>query len=373
VNTLTGIGRGAVHAGPIHVSICDIMNQSHETWCLPEGVTPECGEVWFHGEFCMGGSDPAHYTTPVSDSHYYSIFASDQDLQIHSYLSSVAVIIPAFNEGRIIGTVVSQARKYASRIIVIDDGSSDDTAQKAAESGADVIRLTENQGKAGAVMAGCSYAQRLGYETIIMLDGDGQHDPNEIPVVAAPVMTGAADMVIGSRFLGEKSTIPLYRVAGQQVLNGFTRLASQAPITDSQSGFRVLGKRALENLDFNSKGYNLESDMITHFARLGIRMTEIPITVRYDVPNKHKMNPLMHGAGIVTHLLYDITRKSQVLSKVPAMTTLIFGAAIFFAFLSGLLFRPSFGLHLFSIGLFTMIMGSYSLVYSLIQKNKDIE
>ena len=100
-----------------------------------------------------------------------------------------------------------------------------------------------------------------------------------------------------------------------------------------------------------------------------MRMIEVPITVRYDVPNKHKMNPLRHGAGIISHLLFDITRNSQIFSKVPSMTTLIFGAAIFFAFLSGFLFRPFIEIHLLSIGLFTMIMGSYGILCQLIHQS----
>ena len=212
------------------------------------------------------------------------------------------------------------------------------------------------------------HAKRSGVETIVLLDGDGQHDPREIPVVAAPVLTGIADMVIGSRFMGDKSQIPVpndWAAGSERVYKICLRVA----ITDSQSGFRVLGKRAMDNLDFYSKGYNLESDMITHFAATGIRMVEVPISVRYDVPNKHKMNPLRHGAGIISHLFIDITRNSQVLSKIPSMTTLIFGAAIFFAFLSGLFFRPFLEIHLLSIGLFTMIMSSYGLMYQLIHRS----
>ncbi len=342
------------------------MNSLQESWCYQGELTSDWNEIWYHDEL-----HSHHYTYPFhagtgSYTTYDTVDVTEPEAK--SLFSSVAVIIPAFNEGRIIGTVVSEAKKYVATVIVIDDGSSDNTSQEAALSGANVIRLSRNQGKAAAVMTGCRYAKQCGFETIIMLDGDGQHDPNEIPVLAAPVMTGSADLVIGSRFLGEKNPIPRYRVAGQQVLNEFTRLASQVKITDTQSGFRVLGKRALDNLNFHSRGYNLESDMITHFAGIGMRITEIPITVRYDVPNKHKMNPLMHGIGILTHLLYDIARKNRFITSVPSMTSLIFGAALFFAFLTGLFFRPNLEIHLLSIGLFTMIMSSYSIVYHLIHR-----
>ena len=343
------------------------MNSSHEQWCFQGEITPACDDLWYHSEISSNNHDFSYHTIPSSFRYQFSPEEDSGHLPINPF-SSTAVLIPAYNEGQIIGSVVREARKIIPMVIVIDDGSADNTAEQATGAGADVIRLRENQGKAGAVMIGCSYAKKHGIETIILLDGDGQHDPREIPVVAAPVMTGVADMVIGSRFMGGKNQIPRYRMAGQQILNGVTRLASQIAITDSQSGFRVLGKRALENLNFTSKGYNLESDMITHFASIGMRMVEVPITVRYDVPNKHKMNPLRHGVGIISHLLFNITRNSQILSKVPSMTTLIFGAAIFFAFLSGLLSRPFIEIHLLSIGLFTMIMGSYGFIYQVIHR-----
>lgn len=345
----------------------DIMNSSHEPWYIQGEITPACDDIRYHTEQSSRSHEFSYQTIP---SYQWYQFDSEEHSESHNInpFSSTAVLIPAYNEGQIISSVVTEARKIVQRVIVIDDGSSDNTADQATKAGADVIRLHKNQGKAGAVLIGCSYAKKNGIETIILLDGDGQHNPREIPVVAAPVMAGVADMVIGSRFMGEKNQIPRYRIAGQQVLNGVTRLASRIPITDSQSGFRVLGKRALDNLNFKSKGYNLESDMITHFALIGIRMVEVPITVRYDVPNKHKMNPLRHGAGIISHLLFDITRNSRILSKIPSMTTLIFGAAIFFAFLSGFLFRPFIEIHLLSIGLFTMIMGSHGILYQLIRR-----
>ncbi|MCM2465668.1 hypothetical protein DIC75_04965 [Methanoculleus sp. CWC-02] len=216
-----------------------------------------------------------------------------------------AVIAPAYNEALVIGSVVLLAKKHADRVIVVDDGSADRTAVIARLAGADVIEMPENGGKAKAMMAGFARARELGYEAVVMLDGDGQHDPEEIPIVAAPVLAGEADLVIGSRFLETRAEIPTYRRAGQMVLNGFTNLSVDGSFatTDSQSGFRALSCRALENLTFTSEGYNIESDMIAHFAPLNLRMTEVPISVTYDVPHKHKKNPVSHGFGVLARIL----------------------------------------------------------------------
>jgi len=228
---------------------------------------------------------------------------------------ALAVIIPAYNEGLVIGSVVLLAKKHTDRVIVVDDGSTDRTAETARLAGADVIEMPENGGKAKAMMAGFARAHEFGYEAVVMLDGDGQHDPDEIPAVAAPVLAGVADLVIGSRFLDIKAEIPKYRVAGQKVLNGFTNLSVDGGFatTDSQSGFRALSRRAIENLTFSSEGYNIESDMIAHFAPLNLRMTEVPISVTYDVPHKHKKNPISHGFGVLTKIIELIGQRRPLL------------------------------------------------------------
>ena len=209
-----------------------------------------------HSEISSNNNDFSYHTIPSSFRYQFSPEEDSGHLPINPF-SSTAVLIPAYNEGQIIGSVVREARKIIPMVIVIDDGSADNTAEQATGAGADVIRLRENQGKAGAVMIGCSYAKKHGIETIILLDGDGQHDPREIPVVAAPVMTGSCGYGHWFTIHGREESDSRYRRAGQQILNGVTRLASQIAITDSQSGFRFSCKRALENLNFTSKGYNL--------------------------------------------------------------------------------------------------------------------
>jgi len=249
----------------------------------------------------------------------------------------IAAVIPAYNEGLVIGSVVLQARQHADHVIVVDDGSADRTADIARLAGADVIEMPENGGKAKAMMAGFAWARALSYEAVVMLDGDGQHNPAQIPAVAAPVLAGEADLVIGSRFLEIQAEIPKYRIAGQKVLNGFTNLSVDGgtfATTDSQSGFRALSRRALENLTFVSEGYNIESDMIAHFAPLGLKMTEVPISVTYDVPHKHKKNPVSHGFGVLARIVGLIGYKRPLLSfGISGLFVTLFGiGAEFYTF-----------------------------------------
>ena len=228
----------------------------------------------------------------------------------------IVVLIPAYNESLVIGSVVLQARKYASRVIVVDDGSADNTSEVAGLAGAEVITMPQNVGKASAMMAGFARARELNAKATVMLDGDGQHFASDIPVVAAPVLSGEADLVVGSRFLEAGSgedEIPVYRRVGQKVLNEATNLSSDVKCSDSQSGFRALSREALKNMDFPTTGYGIESDMLSHFSARGLKISEVPISVTYEVPHKHKMNPIKHGLSVLSGILQLFTIKRPIL------------------------------------------------------------
>jgi glycosyltransferase involved in cell wall biosynthesis len=258
------------------------------------------------------------------------IFVHEGDIQPKGLIA----VIPAFNEELVIGSVVLRTRQYVERVIVVDDGSSDRTSEVANLAGAEVIRLDANTGKAYALLLGLQHAHNMGCTTAVMLDGDGQHEPREIPRVAGLVMEGKADLVIGSRFLQKNKGIPKYRQLGQKTLDLFTNMGAKSKVTDSQSGFRAISCKALENLDFRSDGYNVESDMITHFSSMGLRIMEVPISANYDVPNKHKKHPLTHGVGVLTRLVNMIGYKRPLLLFGVSGTFIVFVGIVtgFYAF-----------------------------------------
>jgi glycosyltransferase involved in cell wall biosynthesis len=194
-------------------------------------------------------------------------------------------------------------KEYVDTVLVVDDGSIDRTSEVAELAGANVLRLDENQGKAGALMAGFSFVKENDYDIVVMLDADGQNNPSEIPVVLGPILSGEFDMVIGSRFMKDDYKIPRYRQFGQKVLNSVSHASSGAKIGDSQSGFRALNKQCLLEMDLQSKGFSVESDMINRAVDSNLRIIEVPITVRYDVPNPHKKNPLTHGMGVLGNII----------------------------------------------------------------------
>jgi glycosyltransferase involved in cell wall biosynthesis len=246
----------------------------------------------------------------------------------------LCAVLPAYNEELVIGSVVLHTKQFVNRVIVVDDGSSDRTAEIAKLAGAEVIQLEHNTGKAYAILLGLRRARETGCIVAVMLDADGQHDPREIQRVAGLVSAGKADLVIGSRFLQKNGGIPAYRQVGQKILDLFTNIGSKTSVTDSQSGFRALSRKALDNLDFKSDGYNIESDMIVHFSAQGLSIMEVPISVNYDVPNKHKKNPFSHGVGVLTRLVNLIGyRRPLFFFGIPGMLCIIVGlSAGFYAF-----------------------------------------
>lgn len=249
----------------------------------------------------------------------------------------ILVLIPAYNEGLVIGSLILNVQQYADKVIVVNDGSSDNTEEIAKLADVECLSLEQNSGKAHAMMLGFERARELNYTVTVMIDGDGQHNPADIPKLVEPVLNGEADLVVGSRFLESAGVeeIPAYRKVGQKILNQATNVSSGFKCSDSQSGYRALSQKALMNMNFVSSGYGIESDMLSHFAELGLTITEVPISVTYEVPHKHKMNPIKHGLSVLSGLIQLITVKRPIICfGIPGSILTVIGAVLGFNALS---------------------------------------
>ena len=204
-----------------------------------------------------------------------------------------------------------KTRRYVDEVVVVDDGSLDETAQIARNAGAHVIPHWENRGKAAALRTGFQYACSSGAMVIVMLDGDGQHDPASIPAVTKPILDGVADMVIGSRFLDVKSAIPAWRQFGQHMLTAITNLSAGVSCTDSQTGFRAFSAEALKTFDIRCSGFTVESEMQFWAHEQHLRLAEVPIGCVYA--EKAKRNPIRHGLHVVDGILALVSQSRPLL------------------------------------------------------------
>lgn len=220
----------------------------------------------------------------------------------------ITAVIPAFNEAKTITKIVDGAAKYAGEVIVIDDGSIDGTAEAAVLAGAHVIRIPRNQGKGNALGIGLTTAALNGSKVVVCLDSDGQHDPEDIPRIVAPVLEGRADVVIGSRFLDASSRelIPAYRRMGQGVLTYATNLGNEVRITDTQSGYRAFRKEVLNSFEYIESGMAVESEMVRRAVRGGLRIEEVSIKAQYDGLDTSTMKPGSHGMSVLNSVLKSV-------------------------------------------------------------------
>lgn len=243
-------------------------------------------------------------------------------------VGEITAILPAYNEEVSIGSIVLRTLKYADRVIVIDDGSLDRTAEVAALAGAQVLRHEVNLGKGAALKTG--FASLNGDAVIVTIDSDGQHDPADIPRLVDPILKGKADMVNGSRYLGgNKRNTPLYRRVGQKVLDMATNIGCGLSITDTQSGFRAFAGRTKGIFRFDQKGLAIESEMLADAAAAGLRIQEVEIGVRYDV-NGSSENPVVHGLRVLVNVLKDMQlRKPLIYLTIPG--SIMTGAGILMA------------------------------------------
>jgi len=239
----------------------------------------------------------------------------------------VVVAIPCRNEERFIGSVVLKAKRYASCVIVVDDGSTDDSASIAEAAGARITRNKHAKGKGSAVNLALQEASRLGANALILMDGDGQHDADEIPKLLKPIVEGHADIAVGSRFLLRKNRIPKYRILGQHILTFVTNLGSGIKLTDSQSGFRAFSRKAIRTLSLSEQGFAVESEMQFQAKKEGLKVAEVPIITQYE--NKEKRNPVAHGLGVLIRVLSLINQRHPLLClSFPGAFLLLIGIGL---------------------------------------------
>ena len=231
--------------------------------------------------------------------------------------------IPAYNEENTIASIVLKAKRYVEDVVVVDDGSSDETAELAEAAGAKVIRHEKNRGYGASLRTLILYAREADKGPLVMIDADAQHPVNKIPELLEKIISGEADITIGSRFLnkGDKKNIPLYRRFGIKFLtwlssNRVTIISSDGKvekITDGQSGFRAFSKRALDKIDPKETGMGAAAEILIDAKSSDLIIKEVPITVSYEGKTSSE-RPLMHGLGVIGSIIRYIETKHSLLA-----------------------------------------------------------
>jgi glycosyltransferase involved in cell wall biosynthesis len=275
-------------------------------------------------------------------------------------------IIPAYNESESIGKVVSETNKHVSSVIVVDDGSSDNTAEVAASMNARVVRNRHNNGKGAALKRGLIECLKYNPDIVITLDGDGQHDPAEIPKLLEPIENEEADIVIGSRYGRNylNLEIPRYRRIGLSFIDFLNRNLLNSRIKDTQSGFRVYTKNVLNIMaQYSSTGFGVETEQLATAELYGLRVVEVPITIRYKgLKNTSQQNPFLHATRIISTILDIAVEKRPLLFFGLSGVILMVAAIITTAIVAQLYTKTTY----FSIPLTLVSLGFVLLGFMLI-------
>jgi len=213
----------------------------------------------------------------------------------------LAVGIPAFNEEATIAKVIVHASRQTGSVLVVDDGSSDDTSLIAEGLGATVIRHDRNMGKGAALRSCFDWARRVGADVLVTLDADGQHNPDEIPNLISPILKGKADVVVGSRKI--LSEAPFYRHAGGRLLDRLTGVKVGGRFVDAQSGFRAYSKATLDRVTAAEYGMGVDSEVLMRVRDAGLRIAEVPASVSYRGDDLSTHNPVYHALDVLFSVL----------------------------------------------------------------------
>ncbi len=275
--------------------------------------------------------------------------------------------IPAYNEEGRIGKTVLEVSQYVDKVIVCDDGSSDNTNNEAEISGAYVIKHQKNLGKGAGMKSLFKFVKASNADIVITIDADGQFLPKEIPKLIKTLTEQNADIVVGYRF-DNKTDMPKYRKVGNKILDKITNIAESLPVRDTQSGFRVYSKNAIKKIEFTTDGFGADSEILISASKHGMKILEDKVTVIYNTGGRTSTkNPISHTSEVVISIVEQIAMKHPLkYLGIPGIgliiTSIIFGMNLLTVFNE----TRYFSIPITFVVLGSLIMGSMLILMSVL-------
>lgn len=214
------------------------------------------------------------------------------------------IIIPTYNEAMAIGSLVKRIRQQGLDVVVIDDGSSDNTCVIAKDNGAIVLRNEVNKGKGASLIRGFQYILSNDFDAVITMDGDGQHVPEDIPYFVRLATYSNSDIFIGNRML-KKRNMPYLRILTNNFMSLLISIVAGQKIPDTQCGFRLIKRKVLEKVNLKTSKYETESEIIIKASRLDFKIESIPIKTIY-AGEKSQINPLVDTIRFIKFIFAEL-------------------------------------------------------------------
>ena len=215
---------------------------------------------------------------------------------------NIWVVVPAYNEGSRVAKTLASLRTRFANVVVVDDGSTDDTAAVARKQAARLVRMPINSGQGAALQTGIDFALQHDADVIVTFDADGQHAVEDIDLLVQPILSDEADVALGSRFLGRTVGMPLSR---RLLLKGavvFTRVFSRIRVTDTHNGIRALSRRAAKAIRISLNRMAHASEILDQIRKHQLRYVEVPVTIHYSDETLEKGQGAWNSIRIVGHL-----------------------------------------------------------------------
>lgn len=274
--------------------------------------------------------------------------------------------IPAYNEESNIENLIKTAQNHVDSVVVCDDGSTDGTADIAKKAGAIVISHKTNRGYGAAIISLFEYARNNNAEIMVTLDGDGQHNPDQIPLLLNTLIQHNVDVVIGSRFLNQNTEAPGYRQRGIKIITSAANYGADLKVSDSQSGFRAYSKNAIDAIHPTEEGMAVSTEILLKISNKGLSLAEIPITISYD-GDTSEHNPVSHGISVLANTIKFVSIKHPLqFYGIPGLALIVAGIILGGIFLDAYLNQQTvfYGSLLGSVVMF--LLGAILSVTSII-------